>query len=75
MDLLKFKLEIAEAHASTAFKPTNQTILTDDDDNVVTPPEIRSKYYNLPAKRPCQDKKHGMYSHFRSVDDISRPRK
>ncbi|GFS49723.1 hypothetical protein TNCV_4344311 [Trichonephila clavipes] len=74
MDLLKFKLEIAEALSTST--PTNKSILTDEEnDSAVILPTIRSKYYNPPAKRPCQDKRHDMYRNFLCVNDISRSRK
>ncbi|GFW26793.1 hypothetical protein TNCV_2851831 [Trichonephila clavipes] len=70
MDRLKLKLD-EELVASTLIY---KSILTDDVDNsVVIPPAIRSKYCNPPTKKPCQDKRHDMCSHFRSVngDDIT----
>ncbi|GFY31416.1 hypothetical protein TNCV_4989751 [Trichonephila clavipes] len=76
MDLLKFKLEIAEARALAVSSPTNKSMLTADEyESVVIPPAKRSKYYNPPTKRPCQDERKDMYSHFRCVNDIPRPRK
>ncbi|GFT66663.1 hypothetical protein TNCV_4803491 [Trichonephila clavipes] len=71
MDLTKFNPEMAEALAvSTA---TTKSVLTNgEDDSVVIPTAIRSKYFNSPAKK-CPDKKSVMYSYFCCVDDISMP--
>ncbi|GFV90720.1 hypothetical protein TNCV_2224361 [Trichonephila clavipes] len=67
VDVLKFKLKIVEALVASEL--TNKNILTDDeDDSDLILPATRSKHYNPPANIPCQD----MYSHFRSVDEISR---
>ncbi|GFX10460.1 hypothetical protein TNCV_1868551 [Trichonephila clavipes] len=70
VDSLKFKLDIAEVLAA----PTNKSIFTDDvDGRVLILSAKRSKYYNPPTKRPCQDKRHVRSNQFRCIDDTSRP--
>ena len=73
-DLLKFKLEVAEALATTP--PENRRVISEDeDDEVELSPIKRSKFYNPPAKKPCADKRCDSFNHYPTVDDITRPRK
>lgn len=74
MDLLKFKLDIAEA--LIASPPSSRKVLSDEeDDEVQANPAKRSKFYNPPSKIPCDDKRYDGYNHYLCCDDISRPRK
>ncbi|XP_042904032.1 piggyBac transposable element-derived protein 3 [Parasteatoda tepidariorum] len=76
-DLLKFKLEVAEA--LLAAPSAHRSIVSDDEESdahaVQAHAVKRSKYYHPPAKIPCEDKRYDGYNHFPHCDDISRPRK
>ncbi|GFT01668.1 uncharacterized protein NPIL_691581 [Nephila pilipes] len=74
MNLLKFKLEISKALVES---PSSHRSIKEEEDgiNLVSPSIKKSKYYNLPTKKPSHDKRYDMYEHFPCVDDISRTRK
>lgn len=70
-DLLQFKLEIAEALMTNSH--LSRPVLSDSEEEA-GPAIKRSKFFNPPAKLPCDDKRYDGFEHFPIIDNIVTPR-
>lgn len=71
MDLLAFKLKLAEALFTCPVR--SRRVLVDSSEDEASPVK-RSKFYNPPARMPGDDKRYDGYEHWPLVDMIQQPR-
>lgn len=71
--LLQFKLQLAEAFVAAPV--ANRIFLSEDEESNADQASTinRTKYYNIPPKKPYADKRYVGYNHFYHCGDISRP--
>lgn len=71
MDLLTFKLRLAEALITCPVRSRNVLIESSEDE---ASPVKRSKYFNPPSRLPGDDKRFDGFDHWPVADNISSPR-